>query len=113
MGMVIRSDSSRERTWSVRLTGLQVMVVWRSSVSRTVNLHTGPMGVHRACFHRPVGSSHFPSSNRPGVILPWLTQSSSARAPTRERQEIFLADLAEEFDLSGVPPMESLLRREE
>jgi hypothetical protein len=61
MGKVICSDSSRERTWSVRWTGLQAMVVWRSLVSRTANLHTATMGVHRACFHRSACPSHSPS----------------------------------------------------
>src|SRR4051795_4711216 len=60
MGKVIWSDSSRERAWPWRLTGLSVMVVWRSSASRTVNLHTGTMGVHRACFHRSACPSHSP-----------------------------------------------------
>src|SRR4051812_24485190 len=44
MGKVIRSDRSMESVWSARLTGLQVMVVWRPLVSRTVNLHTATMG---------------------------------------------------------------------
>src|SRR4051812_17080766 len=37
------------------------MVVWRPLVSRTVNLHTGTMGVHRACF----------SSIGPAKSPPW------------------------------------------
>src|SRR4051812_2290233 len=90
MAMVIWSDSSRERTWSVRLTGLQVMVVWRSLVWRTVNLHTATMGVHRARFPRPAGPSHSPSPDHLGVIIPLLTQSPSVRAPTGERQELSL-----------------------
>ena len=36
--------------WSSQLTGPRVMVVSRPSVARTVDLHTGTMGVHRACF---------------------------------------------------------------
>src|SRR5271163_4269145 len=44
MGKVIWSDSSRESVWSARLTGLQVMIVWRPLVSRTVNLHNATMG---------------------------------------------------------------------
>ena len=63
------------------------MVVWRSSVSRTVNLHTGTMGAHRACFHRAACPSHSPklrsSLTRPFPRvrnLPWFAhQLASAR----------------------------------
>src|SRR3954471_8739906 len=97
MGKVIWSDSSMESVWSARLTGLQVMVVWRPSVSRTVNLHTATMGVHRACFLRYACPSHSPSSDRPGVIPPCLTQSPSIRAPARERQAIFSVSRRDPF----------------
>src|SRR4051795_10754540 len=93
MGKVIWSDSSTESVWSARLTGLQVMVVWRPLVWRTVNLHTATMGVHRACFLRYACPSHSPSSDRRGVIPPCLTQSPSVRAPTRERYSDFRNDL--------------------
>src|SRR4051812_4615669 len=36
------------------------MVVWRSSVLRTVHLHTATMGVHRACLYRSACPNHSP-----------------------------------------------------
>src|SRR6266511_1364605 len=45
------------------------MVVWRSLVSRTVYLHTGTMGVHRACFYRLGSESHSPGAESPRKIV--------------------------------------------
>src|SRR4051794_28767502 len=45
------------------------MVVWRSLVSRTVCLHTGTMGMHRACFYRLGSESHYPGAESPRKII--------------------------------------------
>src|SRR5437764_14998687 len=62
MGRAICNWSSRERVGPWRLTEPRAMVVWRPSVSRTVKLHTGTLGVHRACFRRSAAESHSPAS---------------------------------------------------
>src|SRR5215213_9645708 len=60
------------------------MVVWRPLVWRTVNLHTGTMGVHRACFPRSAQQSHPP---RPGTLPndPFLSCASSLSSRTNWR----------------------------
>src|SRR6266511_1409343 len=62
------------------------MVVWRSLVSRTVYLHTGTMGVHRACFYRLGSESHSPGAESPRKIVSlscaaFLLSRTNWRAP--------------------------------
>src|SRR5512135_14527 len=62
------------------------MVVWRSLVSRTVYLHTGTMGVHRACFDRLGSESHSPRAESPRKIVSlscaaFLLSRTNWRAP--------------------------------
>src|SRR4051812_42719035 len=61
------------------------MVVWRSLVSRTVNLHCN-YGGSSCVFSSVRQPKSLPKPRSPGVILPLFTQSHSVRAPTGERQ---------------------------
>src|ERR1700682_85391 len=66
------------------------MVVWRSLVSRTVYLHTGTMGVHRACFYRLNSESHYPGTESPRKIVSlscaaFLLSRTNWRAPGKNR----------------------------
>src|SRR4051812_48819593 len=64
------------------------MVVWRPSVARMVYLHTGTMGVHRACLLSFEGASRHPRGpDLAGKLLPCPTHPTYACAPTGGRKE--------------------------
>src|SRR3954470_16228365 len=90
MGRDRTSESSSETTGPCSLTGPRVMVVWRPSVARMVYLHTGTMGVHRACLLSFEGASRHPRGpDLAGKLLPCPTHPTYACAPTGGRKAIF------------------------
>src|SRR3954471_23937418 len=87
MGNERSSESLSEKPCPRSLTGPRVMVVWRPSVARMVYLHTGTMGVHRACLLSfEGGSRHLRGPDLAGRNPSCLNHPTYVRAPTGGHQ---------------------------